>query len=108
MLHSEHRQHKRYLTEGKVLVRTVGGQFVAELVDLGKAGALLLAGGDFVKVGEEIDVHLAIRNYPVAIETRGRVIRIDSNAIGIVFVDPPVELDKSILWLESGFLSALF
>ena len=108
MLHSERRQHRRYLVEGKAVVKTSRGQVAAVLVDLGSGGVLLLAPSDSVTVGEQIDVRLAIAGYPDEIEVKARVARIDTHAIGITFVDPPVELDKAILWLEAGFLSALF
>jgi hypothetical protein len=107
MLYSERRQHRRYVVQGKAGFKTSTGRITAELVDLGKGGVLVLASSDSITVGEPIHVHIAIVGYPVEIETNGRVARIDTHSIGIVFVDSPVELDEAVLWLEAGFLSAL-
>ena len=40
----------------------------------------MLAGRYLVEVGEEIDVRLLTREHPIEIETRDRVVRIDSDA----------------------------
>ena len=107
MLHSERRQHKRYLVEGKAVVNASSGEIEAELVGLSRGGVLVFAPSNSVSVGEQINVRIAIAGYPVEIEATGQVSRIDTRAIGISFVDPPVELDDAALWLEAGFLSAL-
>lgn len=108
MLHCERRKHKRYLVRGTAVVTTSSDQLAAELVDVGKGGVLVLAPRGSVKIGEQVDIRFAVAGYPVEIESKGRVVRVDICAIGIGFIDPPVELDEAVLWLEAEFLSALF
>jgi hypothetical protein len=110
MVHSvttERRQHKRYLIDGKAVIRTSSGQFRCELVDVGGGGLLLLCRSAKVTVGEPVDVRFAIAGWPIEIQASGRVARTDSNAIGIAFAEPPAELEEAILWLEASFLAAL-
>jgi hypothetical protein len=108
MVHSERRQHRRYLVEGKGLVQSPSREFPAQLVDIGKGGVLLLAGADLVAVGEQVRVRFVIDGYPVEIEARGRVARTDTHAIGIAFAEVPAEFDEAILWLEASFISTMF
>ena len=105
---SERRQHRRYLVEGKAVVTTASGRFDAQLVDVGKGGVLLLAPSNAVTVGERVEVRFAIAGYPAEIEASGRVARTDTHAVGIAFAEVPAALDEAILWLEAGFMAALF
>ena len=110
MVHSvttERRQHRRYLVEGKAVIRTSSGQFRAEVVDVGAGGVLLLCRTPKVTVGEPIEVRFAIAGWPVEIQAAGRVARTDSNAIGIAFAETPAELEEALLWLEASFLAAM-
>ena len=110
MVHSvttDRRQHRRYLIEGKAIVRTSSGQFSGEVVDVGNGGVLLLSRTASVTVGEPIEVRFAIAGWPVEIQAAGRVARTDSNAVGIAFAETPAELEEALLWLEASFLAAL-
>ncbi len=111
MVHSvttERRQYRRYVVEGKAVISTSSGQYAAELVDVGKGGVLLLTQKDAVTVGEPVEVRFTIADYPVEVLASGRVARTDTHAIGIVFAEVPAELDEAVLWLEAGFMAALF
>ena len=110
MLHSvttERRQHRRFLIEGKAVIRASSGQFRGELVDVGGGGILLLSRNASLTVGEPVEVRFAIAGWPVEIQGAGRVARTDSNAVGIAFAETPAELEEAILWLEASFLAAL-
>jgi len=104
---TERRQHRRYLIEGKAVIRTSAGQWEGRLVDVGAGGILLLSRVASVRVGEPIEVRFAIEGYPLEIQAAGRVARTDSYAIGIVFAETPAELEEVLLWLEANFLAAL-
>jgi hypothetical protein len=111
MVHSgpgERRQHKRHLVEGKAIIKTASGKFPAQMVDLGRGGALVLAASGSVKVGEQVRVRFALEGYPLEIETSGTVVRTDQHAIGVAFGEVPVDLDEALLWLEAGFIATLF
>ena len=110
MVHSvttERRQHRRYLVEGKAVIRTSSGQFPCEVVDIGGGGILLLSREAAVTIGEPVEVRFGIEGYPIELQAEGRVARTDSHAIGIVFAEAPAELDEALLWLEANFLAAL-
>jgi hypothetical protein len=107
MIYSERRQHKRYLVVGTAVVNSSSSEIAAELVGLSRGGVLVLAPSDSVTVGEKIRVRFAIADYPAEIEAKGQVTRIDTGTIAISFVDPPVELEEAVLWLEAGFFATL-
>lgn len=104
---TERRQHRRYLIEGKAVIRTESGQWEGHVVDVGGGGILLLSRAAAVTVGEPVEVRFAIEGYPLEIQATGRVARSDSHAIGIAFAETPAELEEVLLWLEAGFLAAL-
>ena len=111
MVHSvttERRQHRRHLVEGKAVISAPTGRFAAELVDVGKGGVLVLTQRDAVAVGEPVDFRFTIAGYPVEVLAKGRVARTDTHAVGIAFAEVPAELDEALLWLEAGFMAALF
>ena len=112
VLHSEtadRRQHKRYLVEGKAIIKRVSEKFPAQVVDIGRGGILVLASANRgITVGEEIRVRFALAGYPLEIEVGGKVVRTDTHAIGVAFTEVPVDLDEAILWLEANFLATLF
>jgi hypothetical protein len=108
MVHSERRQHRRYVVEGKAIISSPSGELRAQLVDVGKGGVLVLAQSGAVTVGEQIDVRFTIEGYPVELQASGRVARTDTHAIGIAFAEVPTEFDEAILWLEAGFIATMF
>jgi len=108
MVHSERRQHRRYVVEGKAIVTATSGEFRAELVDVGRGGVLVLAQSGVAAVGEYIEVRFTIEGYPVELRASGRVARTDTHAIGIAFAEVPAEFDEAILWLEAGFIATMF
>ena len=110
MLHTvttERRQHRRYLVEGKAVIRTDNGHWDGHLVDVGGGGILLLSRDAAVTVGEPVEVRCAVKGYPLEIQASGRVARTDSHAIGISFAETPAELEEVLLWLEASFMAAL-
>lgn len=111
MVHStanDRRQHRRYLTEGKAVIAVGPKQLNAQIVDVGKGGALVLAPNHALTVGEQVEVRVAIAGYPASVSVSGRVARTDTHAIGISFSEIPVELEEAVLWLEAEFLATMF
>ena len=109
MLHTvttERRQHKRYLVNGKAVIRTAVGSFSGELVDVG-AGGLLLFSRAAVCVGEPLETRFAIEGYPVEMKAKGRVARTEPGVVGIAFAETPPDLEEALLWLEAMFLTAM-
>ena len=109
MLHTvttERRQHKRYLVNGKAVIRTAAGSFPGELVDVGAGGVLLFTRAA-VSVGEPLETRFAIEGYPLEMKAKGRVARTEPGVVGIAFAETPPDLEEALLWLEADFLAAL-
>ena len=102
---TERRQHRRYIVDGKAILRTAAGQAPGSLVDVGAGGILLLSRGA-VCVGESLEVRFAIQGYPVEMKATGRVARTEPGVIGIAFAETPPDLEEALLWLEAEFLAA--
>ena len=109
MLHTvttERRQHKRYLVNGKAVIRTAAGSFSGELVDVGAGGVLLFSRAP-VSVGEPLETRFAVEGYPVEMKAKGRVARTEPGVVGIAFAETPPDLEEALLWLEAMFLTAM-
>lgn len=109
MLHTvttERRQHKRYLVDGKAIIRASSGEFPGTLVDVGGGGLLLLSRAA-VRIGEPLQARFSIQGYPLEITAKGRVARTEPNVVSIAFAETPPDLEEALLWLEAGFLAAL-
>lgn len=105
---NERRQHRRHLVEGKAILKKASGNISAQLVDLGRGGALVLAPLNSVTVGEPVRIRFAMSGYPIEMEVSGKVVRTEDHAVGIAFTEVPVDLDEAILWLEAGFIATMF
>lgn len=109
MLHTvttERRQNKRYLVDGKAIIRTSSGEFPGTLVDVGVGGLLLLTRAA-ARVGEPMETRFTIQGYPIEIKAAGRVARSEPGVVGIAFAETPPDLEEALLWLEADFLAAL-
>ena len=102
---TERRQHRRYIVDGKAILRAASGQAPGSLVDVGAGGILILSRAA-VAVGEPLDVIFSIQGYPLGIKAKGRVARTESGVIGIAFAETPPDLEEALLWLEAEFMAA--
>ena len=110
MLHTvtiDRRQSKRYLVVGKAVLRMSRGNATGELVDVGRGGLQILMDAP-PPVGESLWVHFAVQGYPLEVKSKGHVVRSEAGFVGIAFPEELPDLEEVLLWLEAGFLSALF
>ena len=110
MLHTvttERRQHKRYLVVGKAVLQMPRGNATGELVDIGQGGLQVLTDAPLL-VGESLWVHFAVQGYPLEVKSKGEVVRSEAGFVGIAFPEDLPDLEEILLWLEAGFLAALF
>lgn len=110
MLHTvtiDRRQSKRYLVVGKAVLRMSRGIATGELVDVGRGGLQVLMDAP-PPVGESLWVQFAVQGYPLEVKSIGQVVRSEAGFVGIAFPEDHPDLEEVLLWLEAGFLAALF
>jgi c-di-GMP-binding flagellar brake protein YcgR len=83
----DRRQRQRYPIHGPVNVLTARGRYVSEIYDISLNGALLLrAVEDVLRIGEEIQIELALTGAP-DVSAKARVAHIHGDRFGVEFQD---------------------
>ena len=102
---TDRRKHKRYMAEGKAVIRSSFGTAPADIVNIGRGGFLAFCKAP-VSIGDPLEVYFEIQGYPLEIQSKGRVVRKESGVLGMAFDAEPQEMEEILLWLEAGFLAA--